>query len=68
MREWKCLNLNLQAPLAELRDRPMAHSPTGRRPIALVHAIDRSAGKARNELVLRNIARVSEKTPLTFMA
>lgn len=31
-------------------------------------SIDRSAGRARNESVLRNIARASQKVPLTFMA
>ena len=31
-------------------------------------SIDRSAGKARNESVLRNIARASQRIPLTFMA
>jgi hypothetical protein len=31
-------------------------------------SVDRAAGKARNESVLRNIARASEDIPLTFMA
>ena len=31
-------------------------------------SIDRAAGKARNESILRNIARASEDIPLTFMA
>src|ERR1043166_702327 len=30
-------------------------------------SIDRSAGKSRNESVLRNIARASENIPLTFV-